>query len=419
MSGCAQPGQRPTRQATQPGTQTEPTSPGHTPQLPGDITVELTPVTEQPRFPTAFSTTPTGKHYVGDRPGMVYFLDETAELVLDISDKVVTQREQGLIGMTIHPAYEQNRLVYIRYSTPPRPSTPESYSHTFILSEFRADDDGALNPDSERIILEIPQPQGNHNSGSLAFGPDGYLYVGVGDGGGSGDTGEGHVEDWYAVNPGGNGQDITQNLLGGVLRIDVDTTSGDKPYGIPEDNPLVGDEGLDEYYAWGLRNPWGISFDDGTLYLADVGESQFEEVNIIESGGNYGWNIKEGTHCYLAQSCPNSTPRGEQLRDPIIEYSHSDADVSGNAVIGGHVYRGDAIPDLSGQYIFGDLHAAGRLFVATPRANGLWPTHVLRVAEPSNEILERLITVGKDHIGELYTLTNHGVHRLGPAEAGR
>jgi glucose/arabinose dehydrogenase len=232
---------------------------------------------------------------------------------------------------------------------------------------------------------------------------------------------EGHVDDWYAAVEGGNGQDITENLLGSLLRVDVDSQEDGKLYAIPDDNPLVGRTGLDEHYAWGLRNPWGISFDGEDLYVADVGQAFFEEVNLVEKGGNYGWNVREGTHCFRRNKCPATTPDGTELRDPIIEYPHpdtkdpiSDASVSGIAIVGGHIYRGNALPELSGKYVFGDLSIQGRLFAATPVDEGLWPIEEVEIAEPSKEKLGKLFAIGRDRNEELYALTASGVHRLLP-----
>ncbi|MFB6352911.1 MAG: sorbosone dehydrogenase family protein, partial [Halobacteriales archaeon] len=333
--------------------------------------------------------------------------------------------EKGLLGIALHPDFAANRRLFLRYSAPRRPGTPENYSHTFVLSEFAATADGRrIRRESERPLLEIPEPQANHNAGDLAFGPDGHLFVPVGDGGAAGDQGPGHADDWYDAVPGGNGQDVTENRLGSVLRIDVDESTGDRGYGVPDDNPLVGRPGYDELYAWGLRNPWRLSFDGEDGYVADVGQNRYEEVDRLEKGGNYGWNVKEGTHCYAAGSCPDRTPEavrgGEPLLDPVIEYAHGGSPVGGVSVIGGHVYRGDALPGLAGTYVFGDLAANGRLFAATPRdTDGQWPVRVLEVADADADKLGRLYSFGRDADGEVYALGSGqdggGVHRLVPA----
>ncbi|MFC4448644.1 PQQ-dependent sugar dehydrogenase [Halorussus aquaticus] len=384
--------------------------------------------------------------YVADQRGRVFVHGSDGlrdDPFLDLRETVTVGSETGLLGIALHPEFAENRRGFVRYSAPPRSGTPDDYDHTFVLSEFEATGDGTqADPDSERTILEIPEPQGNHNAGSVLFGPDGYLYVGVGDGGSGGDRGAGHVEDWYDAVPGGNGQDVTQNLLGSVLRLDVDSeasetprngggetadgeASGSRSYAIPEDNPFAGGgAGLPEHYAWGFRNPWRMAFDRGRLLVADVGQSGYEEVSLVEKGGNYGWNVKEGTHCYSADDCPDRTPDGvrggEPLVDPVIEYPHSGDGVSGVSVIGGHVYRGSALPDLTGAYVFADLSADGRLFAATPTEGGLWPTRVLPVAGDDAEKVGRVYSFGRAPDGELYVLGSGsdggGLHRVVPAE---
>jgi glucose/arabinose dehydrogenase len=355
--------------------------------------------------------------------------------LLDIRDRVTAGGEKGLLGIALHPSFASNRRLFVRYSAPPRDTTPETYSHTFVLSEFRVSDDGrSVQPDSERTILEIPEPQPNHNAGAIVFGSDGYLYVAVGDGGAGGDQGTGHVDDWYDRVSGGNGQDVRANLLGSILRLNVDATPTATPqqertttadshaagYAIPDDNPLVDEPGLDEQYAWGFRNPWRLAVDGDDLYAGDVGQARFEEIDRVAAGGNYGWNVREGTHCFGADSCPSATPEtvrdGEALRDPVVEYPHEDEGVSGISVIIGNVYRGGAIDGLDGRFVFGDYAAGGQLFVATPQdGDGLWPTATLPVVEDDADKLQRVLSIGRDG-GELYVLAvgdgGGGVHRL-------
>ena len=226
----------------------------------------------------------------------------------------------------------------------------------------------------------------------MAFGPrDGYLYISIGDGGGADDVGLGHVEDWYAANEGGNGQDIQQNLMGDILRIDVDSGA---PYGVPADNPFTGTpgcaDGCDETWAYGFRNPYRFSFDMGgsrDLLVGDAGQELWEEVSLAVKGGNFGWNVKEGAHCFSTDDpgvspddCPDTVgaphPRaGDPLIDPVIEYQNEHNPLGGglgHAIVGGHVYRGDDLPRFSGDYIFGDWsreeeEGDGSLFVAQPR----------------------------------------------------
>ncbi|MFB6107247.1 MAG: sorbosone dehydrogenase family protein [Haloplanus sp.] len=354
------------------------------------------------------------RRFVVDQPGQVYVhgpdgLQDAP--FLDLGSRVVDVSgydERGLLGMACHPNFADNGRLFVRYSAPRRSGTPDSYSHTFVLSEFASDPTGSADPDSERVLLEIPEPQSNHNAGSLAFGPDGYLYVGVGDGGGANDVGRGHVEDWYERNRGGNGQDVESNLLGSVLRLDVDA-GGPDGYGIPDDNPLVGHDGLDEHWAWGFRNPWRFSFTDGTLYVADVGQNRYEEVDVVERGGNYGWNVHEGTHCFSTDSpsespagCPSHTLSGEDLNDPIVEYAHGGPDPTGVAVIGGYRYDGP-VSALTNRYVFADWQSEGRLFLAEPADEGRWPVSTLPMR---GDVGQYVLAFGRDPDGRLYVLTS-------------
>ncbi|OIB56523.1 PQQ-dependent sugar dehydrogenase [Natrialba sp. SSL1] len=325
------------------------------------------------------------------------------DLLLDIEDQLVSlgigelgdYDERGLLGIAFHPEFDQDGRFYVRYSAPEREGL--GYNHTDVLAEFQVDDDLSVDRESERTIMEIQQPQDNHNGGRLAFGPDGYLYTSVGDGGNVHDIGIGHVEDWYPENEGGNAQDTRENLLGGIHRIDVDADEDQMygEYGIPDDNPLVGAEGeLEEYYAWGFRNPWGMSIDDdGRMFVADAGQHFIESVYDVEEGGNYSWNVKEGSLCFSTETpldppaeCPDEVGEdagearaGEPLRDPIAEYQHrrvSEAFIDSSVVVGGHRYAGEAIPELEGTFVFGNwsslgvAEADGEVLVATePEAN--------------------------------------------------
>ncbi|WP_408958414.1 PQQ-dependent sugar dehydrogenase [Natrinema sp. 74] len=308
-------------------------------------TVGIETVAEGLTAPTSL-TVPnddSDRRFITDQTGQIYVhgpdgLQE--EPFLDVSDRLIEFMdfdERGLLGLAFHPDFAENGRFYIRYSAPLQDDMPDDYDHTFVLAEYQtaSDDNATADPDSERRLLELPEPQFNHNSGSLAFGPDGYLYVGTGDGGAANDVGLGHVSDWYEDNEGGNGQDTEENLLGGILRLDVDGESEGQPYAIPDDNPLVDMDGhSDEYFAWGFRNPWGMSFTSGgELLAADVGQNLIESVNYVESGGNYSWNVKEGTYCFSTETpntppdeCPETTPDdvrgGEDLRDPVLEYPH-------------------------------------------------------------------------------------------------
>ncbi len=363
--------------------------------------------------PVSIVTPRPDHHIVAEQPGRILLVanGETTQR-LDLRDRIVSVSgydERGLLGLALHPDFGETGRLFVRYSAPRRAGTPDSYDHTFVLAEFALDPETLeADPNSERTILEIPQPQANHNAGDIAFGPDGLLYVPVGDGGAANDQGNGHVADWYDAVSGGNGQDVTENLLGSILRIDVDRTAGDRAYGIPDDNPLVGQPGLDEHYAWGFRNPWRLSFGpDGRLFAGDVGQDRFEEVDIVERGGNYGWNVREGGACFQAAECPTVTPDGTPFREPILTYPQDGAPVSGIAVIGGYCYDGAAIPALQGEYIFGDWQANGRLFVASDIANEEndasdatpWPTETLPFAGDGPGPF--LLSFGRDADGEL------------------
>ena len=252
-----------------------------------------------------------------------------SDLVLDITDRVnARSNEEGLLSVAFHPDFETNNQVYLYYSAAkPRRS---------VLSRMSMDEDRKVfDPDSEEVILEIPQPYWNHNGGTVLFGPDGMLYLAVGDGGAAND-------------PHNYGQDLG-SLLATVLRIDVSGAEGDLAYRIPADNPFVGDpEARDEIWAYGLRNIWRMSFDPetGKLWAGDVGQNRWEEIDVVERGGNYGWNIREGAHAFRRAREGDAT----DLIDPVAEYRHR----QGLSVTGGHVYRGSEFPSLVGVYIYAD-----------------------------------------------------------------
>jgi len=257
---------------------------------------------------------------------------------LDINARIDDKRnEEGLLGLAFHPNYASNGYFFVNYTATGPDRT--------VISRFKVDpaDVSQALPDSEQVFLEFDQPHSNHNGGQVVFGPDGYLYIATGDGGSGGD-------------PDGHGQNL-KTLLGAILRIDVDQPSPGKVYTIPADNPFVGNTSgyREEIYAYGLRNPWRMSFDaqTGELWAGDVGQNAFEEIDIIEKGGNYGWNIMEGLHCFGSSDCDQAN-----LIDPVWEYAQSDGDRS---VTGGFVYRGNAIPELQGKYVYGD-YVSGRIW---------------------------------------------------------
>jgi len=378
----------------------------------------------------------TGRLFIVDQIGLIHILTSDGTLLpdpfLDLRSKIVTLQsgfdERGLLGLAFHPNYAENGRFFVYYSAPLRAGAPAGFNCTATWSEFQVSEDPNLaDPGSESILLQVDKPQFNHNGGSIAFGPDGYLYLSIGDGGGANDTSLGHVEDWYADNGGGNGQDVTQNLLGNILRIDVD---GGTPYGIPADNPFIGRDGLDEIYAYGFRNPYRFSFDSGGelgLLVGDAGQGLWEEVDQVVLGGNYGWNIKEGTHCFDAEdnlsipaSCPDTVgaghpDEGAMLIDPVIEYANQRnpfEDGIGTVVVGGFVYRGRDVPQLFGRYVFADWSTSfvvpdGTLLLAKPRKNDLWKIEEIGVFNSDNGRINHFILgFGQDLSGEIYVVTS-------------
>jgi len=413
-------------------------------QAQGGPSVRLETLAEGLNSPVQL-TAPTGddRRFVVDRAGAIYILNANDELLqtpfLDLRDKMVALEEdfdeRGVLGLAFHPNYAENGRFYVYYSAPLRASAPDNWDHTSRVSEFTVlgDDPNRADPNSERVLLEVDQPQFNHNGGALAFGPDdGLLYIALGDGGEADDVGLGHP-------PMGHGQDIT-SVLGNILRVDVDR--GWPGYAVPQDNPFVGQEGVDEIYAWGWRNPWRMSFDRGGdhgLYVATNGQNLWEAVYLVDGPGNYGWNLLEGTHCFdpqLPNESPESCPRvglnGEPLRLPVIEYPHpankGDRAVAGASVIGGYVYRGAAMPELEGRYIFGDWSSTfdqpeGQVLMATRTST---PGELWSLAQIA-QLEAYVLGFGEDAEGELYVLTTENtgptgttgkVHKIVPGQQG-
>ena len=280
----------------------------------------------------------TNRLFVVEQPGVIRVFENnpsatSSSVFLDISGRVFDGGgEEGLLGLAFDPDYSSNGYFYVYYTA----NSPKRS----VISRFSVD---AGNPDlgddgSELVILEFDQPNTNHNGGQLRFGPDNYLYIGVGDGGGSGDPDE-------------NGQD-RRTLLGNILRLDVSAAAPGSPYTIPADNPFVGntDDYREEIYAWGLRNPWRFSFDSGTgdLWVGDVGQGRLEEIDIVEKGKNYGWNTMEASLCFDPMNGCNQA----NLELPIFEYNRDNDDKS---ITGGFVYHGQQLQGLVGKYIYGDF----------------------------------------------------------------
>lgn len=300
----------------------------------------------------------------------------------DITDRVTAGDEMGLLGMAFHPGFPTNPRVYLSYTN------ETAGARVSRVSEFRLGADANVDASTERILLTIEQPEANHNGGNIAFGPDGFLYAGMGDGGGGNDP-HGAI---------GNGQ-LMATLLGKMLRIDVSPASG---YAIPPGNPFegrpqcgaggTGAQPCPEIYASGLRNPWRWSFDGSILWVADVGQAQREEVDRVALGGNYGWRCFEGTLA-TGLAC-GAEPN---LQPPVAEYGRS----VGASITGGHVYRGSAIPGLSGRYVFGDF-VSGRLMHIAGNAQ---PT---RVVTSGFETGLNISSFGRDAAGELYAVDYRG-----------
>ena len=315
--------------------------------------------------------------FIVEQRGVIVAVSEStpgeAATFLDISDRVNRGgSEEGLLGLAFDPAFAENGRFFVYYSAAgPRRS---------VLSRFERVGDSA-NPDSELVILEIEQPFRNHNGGMIAFGPDGHLYVALGDGGSADD-------------PRGNGQDPS-TLLGSVLRIDVRNASEAQPYVAPSDNPFASDgRGRPEVWAYGMRNPWRFSFDreTGELWAGDVGQGEFEEIDIVRAGANYGWNTMEGAHCFERSVCDQSG-----LTLPVAEYSHA----QGCSVTGGYVYRGSAVPSLAGWYVYGDF-CSGRIWAI--RADGQQGLEGVEIVDSGFSVS----SFGEDANGELYVIDYGG-----------
>ena len=334
----------------------------------------------------------TNRLFVMEQRGKIKIIKKGAVLpisFLDVSDKMddlnLGYSEKGLLGLAFHPQYKNNGRFFIYYSAP---CDDKNFDHKSILAEYHV---SASNPDIadpvEQLIMEIPEPESNHNGGCIQFGKDGFLYIGVGDGGGGGDE--------HGAN--GNGQDLN-TWLGKILRIDVDSKY---PYAIPVDNPFIGKSNVKpEIYAYGLRNPWRFSFDrvTGKLYCGDVGQNKWEETDIIEKGKNYGWRIMEGTHCFN----PSSDCKKDGLTFPIDEYNHE----TGISICGGYMYRGLKFPSLHGYYIFGDWN--GKLFYLKQDKNSKWNRGEIHLDDSnSNDIGAKLNSLGEDENGEVYLITQH------------
>jgi glucose/arabinose dehydrogenase len=341
--------------------------------------------------PIGIAPAPGGRLLINERRGRVQLLDPASgdlELVLDIDDRVLGDGERGLLGLALHPDWPDDPRAFVHYTD----GVGRTVVSTFAMTSAEP---LRLDPASEAVLLRVDQPYANHNGGQLSFGPDGYLYLGLGDGGSGGD-------------PLGHGQN-RDTLLGSVLRLDVDAVPDGAGYAIPPENPFADGGGAPETFVYGLRNPWRLSFDrlTGELWIADVGQGAYEEVNRLDpatnAGANLGWNVMEGAHCYGAADCAT-----DGLTLPLAEYGHD----LGCSVTGGYVYRGEDVAGLSGWYLFSD-YCSGLLFGVPSDADGVGiAPRVLAETELA------VSAFGEDADGELYVadIASGTVYRI--VEAG-
>jgi glucose/arabinose dehydrogenase len=398
--------------------------------------------------PIHVEETADGRKLIVQQDGVVRVLKSDGSLApepfLDLRPKMLPLEqnfeERGLLGFALHPAFARNGRVFASYSAPLRAAAPQHWNHTRRVAEFsaRPGDLSRIDAASERVLMEFDWPSRKHNGGALAFGPDGHLYVGLGDGGAS--HGIGRTVQWEAFNVpaealvwDGLAQD-TESPYGKILRIDVDR--GFPGYAIPRDNPFAAAPGRKEVWAWGFRNPYRIAFDraDGSFYVTAVAETLWEAAYRVHRPGNYGWPVMEGTHCVdrlkprqPPADCSGLDAAGHRIELPVVEYpnmqaSHPQTRLGiagvGTAITGAVRYRGRSIPELAGRLVVTDWSEdfkkpSGQVFVAQPpipagtggSAPGLWPyQRALRVDS-------RIIGLAEDRMGELFVLTNE---TLGP-----
>ncbi len=336
--------------------------------------------------------------FVAQQDGMVLIMpkdrsSKETNVFLDITDrKPLEKNEEGLLGFTFHPKFKKNGKFYIFYS--------QQNPKRSVISEFQVSktDPNKADKSSERILMQFERPEWNHDGGEIEFGPDGYLYIATGDGGGRND------QFGNSQNPG--------SWLAKILRIDVNSKTRDLPYGIPKDNPFVGKkEFRPEIWAWGMRNPWRFSFDrkTGELYCGDVGQNLWEEIDIIKRGGNYGWNYREAFHEFT-----NTPPAGLKFEDPILEYPHvatlSTNHTPGQSITGGYVYRGKKIPSLRGVYLYSDF-VSGTLWglrYEKGKVTEAAPLEELNMRTKALGLVRQVASFGQDGDGELYVLCYNG-----------
>jgi glucose/arabinose dehydrogenase len=332
----------------------------------------------------------TNRIFLATQPGTIHVFPNDRNVTemgtfLDLREKihyrVPQENEEGFLGLAFHPKFKENGEFFVYYTG----AYDDEKDRRSVISRFHVDknDPNKADPASEEILLVIPDKYWNHNGGTLVFGPDGYLYIGLGDGGNGGD-------------PDKNGQDLSA-LWGKILRIDVDHKDAELAYAIPKDNPFVGHSGArGEIWCYGIRNVWRIAFDrqTGDLWAGDVGQDLWEEIDIIRKGGNYGWNLREGMHKFKNGSEPR-----EDLIEPIWEYHH---DV-GKSITGGNVYRGKLVPDLAGGYLYADF-VSGKIWA-------LWYDQDAKRVTANRLITDgggAVMSFGEDDAGEAYYMTQNG-----------
>ena len=353
--------------------------------------LELTPVFSKLTFSYPVEFLPavdgTDRIFIVEQGGKIMLIENktdvaSAKTFLDISSKIVSGGELGLLGLAFHPDFKNNGFFYVNYT---RDNPLET-----VISRFKVldNDKDLADLQSETELLTYAQPYSNHNGGKIEFGPDGYLYISAGDGGSGGD-------------PQNNGQNL-KTLLGKIMRIDVNAASGNLPYAIPDDNPFKGNtQGYrEEIYAYGLRNAWKFSFDftENRLWAADVGQNQIEEIDLIVKGGNYGWRIKEGTTCFR----DNAECNKQDLIAPVFQYNQSSS--TGRSITGGFVYRGSKIASLQGKYIYGD-YVSGNIWALTYAGGETGQNELLF----STDI--PVSSFGVDKNGEMY-VCDHGEGKI-------
>ncbi|MCI0358391.1 MAG: PQQ-dependent sugar dehydrogenase [Planctomycetaceae bacterium] len=368
-------------------------------------------------FPKLKPRRPVHLTHAGDGTNRVFIVSEHGQLLvipndpmatelgtfLDIEPQVDyqdTENEEGLLGLAFHPKYKENGQFFVHYTAKQPP-------HTTVVSRFRVSkgDPNKADPKSEEVLFTYTHPYWNHKGGNLVFGPDGFLYIGLGDGGDRND-------------PHGNGQNL-KTPLGKILRIDIDQKANGKPYAVPADNPFVSTRGaVGEIYAYGLRNPWGMAFDPVTklFWVADVGQNIWEEIVLVEKGGNYGWNVREGFHKFDVNNAnpgPGRTPAEQnklegpddaKFIEPIWEYHH---DTDGKSITGGTVYRGTKAPALAGYYLYAD-YVTGKIWGLKYDEKAKRVVANRQIAGPAEFPNPPVMAIGTDERGEIYLCDSFG-----------